>query len=407
MDDHLVRRALTGFVKQVFNLRLLALVLTLVWMSLGDLEDVSVVSLLLLATAVTSLAPVLYWDRIGGPALRHPLLLSVDILVSVAILMLLSVDSPFVLFVLATAILAGALHDVWGAAASSGALLLAYLAGLVSTGTVETLTFSEALGMPALIPLAAIGGVAIRRLLLSQAAAARQQAETALSSAAAMERTRLAREMHDSLAKTLQGISLTASTMPALVHDQPAAAADLARTVAETARQAAAEARALLVDLRADDLERPLGESLVDLASQWSARTGISVVTDCDPCERTSPSSRYEIFCIVREALRNVAAHADASQVTLSLHQNDDVVVATVVDDGVGFVMPGDVSALADAGHFGVVGMSERAETVGGTVHVSSRPRHGTRVTIEAPVTAPGDRQTPLRPADRSQTAAQ
>lgn len=395
MDDRLVRQALTGFVKLVLNLRLAALVLTLLWLPHGPVDDPRVISLVLLGVGSTSLVPVLAWDRVGPLVLRHPLMLGPDLVMAIVILSTLSVDTPFILFVLATAMLAGALHETWGAVAASVALLLAHVTGLLSAGAAS---FTEVLGVPMLVPAAAAGGVAGRRLLVTQATAARRLADVAMAGAAATERTRLAREMHDSLAKTLHGISLTAATMPALVHQRPEAASDMARTVAATAQQAAAEARALLVDLRADDLERPLGASVRDLLDQWSRRTGIRVTADLDDLDRASPSSRYELFCILREALRNVAEHADARHVRVSLLDHGDVAVATIVDDGRGFTAADDAPSFAADGHFGIVGMVERAESVGGRAHLTSAPGRGTRVEVEVPVTAPGDAATPVRP---------
>lgn len=398
MDDRLHRRALTGFVKLILNLRLFAVVLTILWLSGRDGTNLRTITWLLLAATITSLVPILAWDRIGGVALRHPLLLLVDLVVSIAILASVSVESPFVLFVLATAMLAGALHGQWGAISVSAALLAAYGAGLVVQHTVASTTLDELLVIPVLIPLAALGGLAISRLLVEQATAARDLANEAVSGAAARERTRLAREMHDSLAKTLQGIHLTATTMPAAVRDRPEQAVALAERMADTARVAAAEARALLVELRADDLERPLGASIKALLEQWSAQTGTPVEIDVEDCAETSPSSRWEVFSIVREALRNVLDHADADQVAVELAQDGDCVVATIFDDGVGFVVPAARDDLADDGHFGIVGMGERARTVGGTLDVASRPGGGTRVTARIPLVAPGDRPVASRP---------
>lgn len=396
MDDRLVRQALSGFAKLVLNLRLGALVLTLIWLP-QEAEDVGAVSVLLLVATLTSVVPVLAWNRIGEQILRHPVMLGPDLLLSIAILATVSVDTPFIFFVLATAMLAGALHEGWGAATTSVALLLAYGTGLVLAGS--STTFTELLGMPLLIPAAAGGGVALRRLLVHQAASARRLADAAMTSAAATERTRLAREMHDSLAKTLHGIALTARTMPRLVEQRPAAAVEMAETVATTAERAAAEARALLVDLRADDLEQGLGPSLADLTARWSERTGIAVHADLAPAEHVSPSSRYELFCIVREALRNVAAHAEAGRVTVTLLADDTTVTATVTDDGRGFTVGSDPTAVAADGHFGIVGMIERAGNVGGDLTVTSTPGRGTTVVAVVPVTAPGDRAAPQRPA--------
>ncbi|MEX2626216.1 MAG: ATP-binding protein, partial [Ilumatobacteraceae bacterium] len=91
-------------------------------------------------------------------------------------------------------------------------------------------------------------------------------------------------------------------------------------------------------------------------------------------------------FCIAREALRNASEHGQARRVEITL-RDGDMVELTIRDDGCGFAVPDDLAELTDGGHFGVIGMRERAESVGGSLTVSSRAGSGTTVHIRVPRT--------------------
>jgi signal transduction histidine kinase len=392
--DRATRQAVAGVVKIALNLRLLALLLTLLWLPAVDRDGHGLLTGLLVVGSVTSLVPVLRWDRVGSWVLSHPSALLPDLLAAMVVLGAVGLDTPFGLFVLATALAAGVLYGWAGAGVMSGALLLAYVGGASLSG--ELPTVAEALGTPALVPGLALGGAGIRTLLLRQQATAAALAESSMTTAAAKERTRLAREMHDTLAKTLHGIALNATAVPRLLEHDPRAAAVTAAGLAETAERAAQEARELITDLRTDDLERPLGPALREAVAGWAEGSEVRVVLDVDDACGLSPSVRYELFCIAREALRNAVEHGDPRTVAVSLRDGEEVVL-TVRDDGDGFAAPADLDDLADDGHFGVVGMGERARTVGGRLRLVTAPGRGTTVTVTVPRAAPGEAegQTP------------
>lgn len=393
-DAASLQRPLEGFVKLVLNLRLISLLLTILWLPTTDL-DLRVVASLLAGTGVTSVLPILAWDRIGRWVIDHPVAMLPDLLLSVVVLALVGLDTPFGLFVVSTALLGGALYSWMGAAAMGFALLLAYAGGaLLGEGG---LTLADAFGTPALIPAAAAGGAAVRDLLVRQQRSSGALAEAALNQAAAVERTRLAREMHDTLAKTLHGIALSATALPDLLTTAPELAVSTASELAHTAELAAQEARSLITDLRQDDLERPLGEALDAAASSWAASSRISIRTSLEPCAGLSPSARYELFCIAREALRNAHDHGGAERLEVTLVDGPEVVMA-IRDDGRGFAPPPDLTRLADHGHFGVVGMLERAASVGGRLRLDSAPGAGTTIEVAVPRTTAGEPAGQLRP---------
>jgi signal transduction histidine kinase len=211
-----------------------------------------------------------------------------------------------------------------------------------------------------------------------------QALASAQRSAAASERARLARELHDSVTKTLRGISFAALALPSSLRQHPALAEQLASTVSAGAEAAAREARELLEGLRLDAPDQDFPGSVRRICRTWSGSTTIPVSVDV---ARVDPpvAVRYELTRILHEALRNVAQHARATAVSVELSERGAGIALTVRDNGVGCRLPGDPSALRSAGHFGIVGMSERARAVGGTLRVGSGQGGGTTVSVWIP----------------------
>nr|WP_272917938.1 histidine kinase [Actinomadura rayongensis] len=218
-------------------------------------------------------------------------------------------------------------------------------------------------------------------------AVARRRAEVA--AAAAEERARLAREMHDSLAKTLRGIALAAAALPGWVERDPRRGIEEAARIAAATEIASREARHLLTDLREQAVQRSLPEAVAEVAGTWSRESGVPVVLDLSADGDLPSRSRYEAVAILSEALANVARHAGAHAVHVrSFVDEDDGVVLEVHDDGRGCALP-DLPTLARAGHYGVVGLHERAARVGGAATVRSVPGAGTTVTVRLPLEEP------------------
>jgi len=198
--------------------------------------------------------------------------------------------------------------------------------------------------------------------------------------------------MHDSLAKTIQGISLNASSLPVWVKRDPTRAMTEAEHIAQAARLASSEARELLTDMRSDMLEVPLGTAVCSFLTSWSERSGVAAVCDADESCDATPETRWELFSIVREALRNVESHAHAVKVRLVLGYDGDDIVLEIADDGNGFDVPSDLEDLKAGGHFGVIGMTERAQRVGGQLEVDSTPGEGCRLRVVVPALTPAGR---------------
>jgi signal transduction histidine kinase len=377
--------AIVGAVKLALNLRLVALLLTVAWLPLTEHARLDLLLPFIGAVTLTSLVPLLAWQRIGPWLLAHPAALLPDIVLAIVILGAVGLDTPFGLYVLSTALVGGLLYGSTGAGVLSVALLLAYAGGALLGQQEPTLV--EALGTPMLVPVAAFGGAGFRMLLLRQQRAAAALADSAMREAALLERTRLAREMHDTLAKTLHGIALQAHAVGPLLALDPERATREVAGLADNIERATQEARALLVDLRTDDLEQALASTLSDSLRRWAEHEQVQLALDIDEAVELGPDGRYEVFCIVREALRNATEHGAAERIWVTLRT--DPFELTVRDDGEGFVPPTTLSDLTAAGHFGLIGMQERAARIGAEFTLDSAPGSGTSIRVRACPSSP------------------
>lgn len=201
------------------------------------------------------------------------------------------------------------------------------------------------------------------------------------------ERKRLARELHDETAQSLIALGQRLEMIQkALNKDPQEALAQLVELRAMTA-EALANVRQFSRDLRPIYLE-DLGllPALEMLVQEMSARNGIAPelrVTGTP--QRLSPDLELAIYRIVQEALNNVSRHAHARQVTVEAAFGAHGVSVSVEDNGVGFQVPESPDALVQAGHFGLMGIRERALLFGGHVTISSQPGAGTKLVVYLP----------------------
>lgn len=400
MTGHRHDDRLGAAVRAILDLRLFAVVVTLLYLpTVAQAATPIVVALLVSLTA--SFVPLMLWQRICDSVLRHPSWLAADLLLSFAVLALAGPESPFFLATLGTAALAGIIYGVPGAVVFTGLLLLGWAAVLElrPAGADDLSFFQAAVTLPALYPLCAAAGAAVRRLLDEQARTERRLLATEHANSTSAERLRMAREMHDSVGKSLHGIALSASALAMRAARDPAAAPETARELADAAKAAAVEARELIGDLRADDLDVGLHEALGAVARSWAEASGVCLELDL-PAVQADSDVRYEILAIAKEALRNVERHAAASLVRLGLEADGDRIRLSVVDDGRGLAAAHDSDELVRAGHFGLLGMRERAERMGGELDVASQRGHGTTLTAVLP-TASSPRPEPERPLRR------
>ena len=398
MSDGSPDQGVRSLVRLVLLFRLIALNVTIFELP-GNPDQVPGVMAGLVVTAFASFLPLRYWDEWGPVISRRPAFLAADVLLNLTIYAYLGPASPFFLYTLGTPVLAGVLFRRTGAALLGSAMLVGYYVLVVLSGNgLQELHAHEArdiqalVVLPALYPLAAAGGAAVRELLDRQAATQAALASAERRAAAGAERARVAREMHDSLGKTLYGIALAARGLAHRVGDEAPGAAAAARQLSDAAQMAAQEARGLISDLRSDTLDRPLRDALDTYVRDWSQRTGIAADLRCNGVDLPHPGTRYELFCIVREALENVERHAHASQVEVRLRDLWPDVVLSVADDGVGLDGRGNARDFQVNGHYGLVGMAERGERIGATVEIAGQRGAGTTVTVRLPA---GDVRAP------------
>ncbi len=207
---------------------------------------------------------------------------------------------------------------------------------------------------------------------------------------AAEERNRLAREIHDTLAQGLAGITLRLETAEVLAETgaDPGRIQQTIHQALVLARENLDEARRSVLDLRAAPLEgRGLLDALADLAHSVTARGQVQVTFAVSgPARPLSPRLESGLYRIAQEALANIEQHSGASQAWVRLTLFPDRLVLAIEDNGQGFDPAQTASALLGRGHFGIVGLSERARLLGGTLNLETAPGEGARVEVVVPI---------------------
>jgi len=199
--------------------------------------------------------------------------------------------------------------------------------------------------------------------------------------ATSQERNRLARELHDTLAHTLSGLSVQLETMKAYWDvDNKAARAILDKSLL-SAHTGLEETRRALKALRASPLD-DLGLALAvsNMAKENASRAKIKLnLAVSENIPALSPDIEQCVYRVAQEAVTNVVTHAQAKNLMVKLEYSDNKVSLEVNDDGIGF----NPESYNQAGHFGLVGMRERAQLIGGTLSISSKPGQGTTILLK------------------------
>ncbi|MGB6222123.1 sensor histidine kinase [Haloferula sp.] len=196
-------------------------------------------------------------------------------------------------------------------------------------------------------------------------------------------RSRIARELHDTVEQELAGIGLQLDLARARVEQSPdriRSALDLAQRMLRRTQQ---ETRSSIQDLRSGRLElADLSTALREIVRQIGEEKDTSIRTDIDPSPPHLPAIvEHNLLRIAHEALNNAIDHSQATHIDLSLRTNDDSLAIEVRDDGRGFD-----PTIIKPGHFGLQGMRERALKLRATLQVTSEPGNGTLVRIELPL---------------------
>jgi signal transduction histidine kinase len=194
------------------------------------------------------------------------------------------------------------------------------------------------------------------------------------------ERRRLARDLHDSVTQSLFSMSLLAQVVPELWDVDPAEARAMLAQIRDLTRSALAEMRALLFELRPAALgEHELAQALTHHAAIFEQRTGVKVLVEVDGAPIVPSSVEQALFRIAQESLSNIARHAHARSVRMTLESGPPVRLQ-IIDDGQGF----DPARVAD-GHLGLVSIHERAAAINASVMIMAAAGQGTRIVVQWP----------------------
>ena len=378
MADAEGRLFTTSLVRWALAVRL-ASALVALFLPIASVRDPRVVLALALlgGWSLVWLAPRDGTIRVVG---RHPIIAVGDVLIAVTVTALVGVESPLVFATLSTAVVIGVLFRPATSLLVTGVLVSGYLLVAMAQAVGGQAVFVYQFVIPATyVVLALLGGVT--RHLHEQVLAEQAKLSASLAeAAAAAERARLARDMHDSVAKSLHGVALAAAALPRWIDQDPATAVRQAAAIQGAAEQASQEARELLVSLRSLD-EGPLVERLTELVADFRERSGVDTSLQVRNLADLCPGTAHEVLLVVSEALENVHRHAGARHVVVELDGSEDEVSLRVTDDGAGF----EPDAVPRK-HFGVLGMRERASGIGGRLDIDSAAGRGTTVSLLVPM---------------------
>ena len=336
--------------------------------------------------------------------MRRPLTVIVFVPLGwILILSALSVGGDFGLLVLG-AIIQGFIFLPFSWAIATLTMVIALVLSMIGSRTTRqsaSLTIAQAGGTIAMGIM--IGTVmlyihranrdnAVRAQLLEQLdEAQRDLAERAKETGVQQERQRLAHDIHDTLAqgfssviRHLEAIELSFSSANSAAEVMQNAQPHLAHAQA-VSRSSLAEIRRLLWALRPPQLAgSTLAAALERLVAQWSEANGVAATCTIDELPPLHADADIVFLRAAQEALSNVARHAHATRVSITMHCLDDVVLLSVEDDGRGLVEADTVAA----GKVGIAGMRERVRRFGGHVMIESTATSGTSLTVALPLAA-------------------
>jgi signal transduction histidine kinase/ligand-binding sensor domain-containing protein len=205
--------------------------------------------------------------------------------------------------------------------------------------------------------------------------------------AAHAERTRVARELHDSLLQDMSGVAMMINAVRTTLPAAAAGVAEKLTRIESTVTASLAETRRYVWDLRdpPEKTDGALGLALTRLAAKATGGANVqcTVTVDGDPVP-LAPNVADELLRMAQEALANAVKHAGARYISVRLWYDKTAVRVQISDDGRGFEPEAVVAA--QAGHFGLVGLRERASRLGATLSLDSQPGRGTIVEVTVPV---------------------
>ncbi|MEU6879748.1 histidine kinase [Streptomyces sp. NPDC046712] len=380
--------------RQVFGFRLAMIALASPVALLGAADGLAtwLVGAAVLITFMGSYVMFRDWERFGPLLLRHPALLAADTLFGSLLLVTAGPQSTLGYVSVCTPLLAGLAYSWRGAAFFACLQSLILLAIHAADPRHPAMSVGEATLLPGLCVITGALGVTLRNLLLRFGAATQAltdaRARLAAAQAVEEERARLARDMHDSVAKTLHGLALAADGLAGAPDPR-----EQAQVVARSARRAAAESRELLADLRRQSyggVDIDLPSELTSRVADFARRSGIEAHYQGVGSGFVPPvpyAVARQLLTIASEAMENAGRHARPTRVEVSAGVVAGLLRISVRDDGRGLPPGTTLDGLRRTGHFGLVGMVERAAGVGARLRIGRGGAvKGTEVRLELPV---------------------
>jgi len=204
--------------------------------------------------------------------------------------------------------------------------------------------------------------------------------EMLLEQAISGERSRIARELHDSVSQQLFAISMTSSALNEMTEDEHPMKKQI-RLIEDVSIQAQGEMRALLLQLRPIQLDgKRLVQGIEELLRDLSAKQQIKLISHIDDITLTRGVEDH-LFRILQEAISNTLRHANAKKIEVRLRKIEPFAILKVIDDGIGFDTKEN-----KIGSYGLQTMRERVEEIGGTLKVISLQNVGTTVEVKVPL---------------------
>ena len=201
------------------------------------------------------------------------------------------------------------------------------------------------------------------------------------------ERRRIARDLHDGVVQSLAGVSYSLTAAAERLDGGPDGAfvgADLRQAAADT-RRSMRDLRSLIIEiappnLHDEGLDSAVGELIAPLVAE-----GVETSVDIDDTAAPSAAAQTILYRVAQEAVRNVAAHAHATRLTVSLARDDGRARLVIADNGRGF-SPDRLDQRREEGHLGLTLLTGLVAEAGGRLVVASTPGQGTRLEAELPV---------------------
>ena len=289
-------------------------------------------------------------------------------------------------YILASSVLIGLVNQtLWTSVWSAGTILALALLKFHHTELSTVVTAAMVVGIFASILL----GNRLNRQFIEIGRLSAEVASVRAEERALAERLTIARDLHDSLAKSVHGIRMLAESLESFLSAENHPNAPLSHMLFESADEASREARLVLDGLRSGGDEDIIG-ALIEEATRWGARTGLSVSvnrvgSNTLPC---STEAMWQLQRILGEVLTNIEKHAHATSVDLSIFHDDNCFSLDVHDDGIG--LSKDSKDLHREGHYGLAGLKERSETLNGAFIIDSscKSTPGTHVRLRIPITS-------------------